>query len=478
MANEIQIINTEDNKDNKSEIDNVIMPTGNLKFLNNYKINKNNISLKNIKSKISINSLKDNINNKLFSNLILKDLIIEEKKYNTLKPCILKRINNSAFIIQNKTYKNNNIIIKNNFTIKKSSIKFYKKTKSKEKIFKRNKKFEKIFKYNFLQKKLISKKMPNIQDINCDNNSFSIHFEKNNNLTNLQVNNRLYSSIDSIAIIKGKNSNLMNKRKSFIYEKKIKNNSVNNNHNLIELDILNKMKNSSSTSCFSNLLSSQNSILNNTRNLNKEFLTPRTSYSNNNYLPNSSINNKSQYNKIRPFNKTLLNDYNNISNLFHIKKDYDNKNETNYKKLEVINNYNINKAKNFSYIENSKNKNENNKKVLSLDSKDNNTPQNLIKSSSLIINRNKTYKNKRVKSSYIKQNKFNLEYINSFQNKQLNTKFINLKNYKIKENIISNILADIEENKSINNNLVSEIYKRPLINIFTLLDLKNNDVKK
>ena len=78
MANEIQIINTEDNKDNKSEIDNVIMPTGNLKFLNNYKINKNNISLKNIKSKISINSLKDNINNKLFSNLILKDLIIEE----------------------------------------------------------------------------------------------------------------------------------------------------------------------------------------------------------------------------------------------------------------------------------------------------------------------------------------------------------------------------------------------------------------
>ena len=78
----------------------------------------------------------------------------------------------------------------------------------------------------------------------------------------------------------------------------------------------------------------------------------------------------------------------------------------------------------------------------------------------------------------MKQNKFNLEYINSFQNKQLNTKFINLKNYKIKENIISNILADIEENKSINNNLVSEIYKRPLINIFTLLDLKNNDVKK
>ena len=73
-----------------------------------------------------------------------------------------------------------------------------------------------------------------------------------------------------------------------------------------------------------------------------------------------------------------MNDYNNISNLFHIKKDYDNKNETNYKKLEVINNYNINKAKNFSYIENSKNKNENNKKVLSLDSKDNNTPQILL----------------------------------------------------------------------------------------------------
>ena len=109
-----------------------------------------------------------------------------------------------------------------------------------------------------------------------------------------------------------------------------------------------------------------------------------------------------------------------------------------------------------------------------------NNSNKLIRSSSCILkNVDKIYKNKRVKSSFIRNNKYNLEYANSFsQKKLLNTKFINLKNYKIKENIISNILADIQDNKSINNNLVSQLYKRPLINIYTLLELKNNDINK
>ena len=84
--------------------------------------------------------------------------------------------------------------------------------------------------------------------------------------------------------------------------------------------------------------------------------------------------------------------------------------------------------------------------------------------------------NRRIKSSYIRPNKLNYGFINSLsQTKLLNDKINGLKKYEIKDNIISNILDNIGDNKSINNNLVSQLYKRPLINIYTLLELKNNN---
>ena len=73
MNNEIKIINAEDNK---SEIDNVIMPTGNSLFIKK-NINNNNYKLKNIKSKISFS---EKISKNLFSNVMLKDFFIENKK--------------------------------------------------------------------------------------------------------------------------------------------------------------------------------------------------------------------------------------------------------------------------------------------------------------------------------------------------------------------------------------------------------------
>ena len=463
MSKEIKVINTEDNK---SEIDNVIMPTGNCHFLNSYKLKNNLIYLKNIKSKLSFN---DNINNKLFSNLLLKDLFIEEKKNNLLNPSFLKKIKDYAILKQNKAYKIPNNIINNICSIKRNTIKFYenKKTKTKDKAPKKNKKKDKkICGSNCLQKKKIYRnRIPNIKDMSCENNSFSIHLEKRkdnssilSNLSNLQINNSLYSPQESITIIQEKN-NLLNKR-SLLHKKKSKNNSLNYNYdyNLNEIDMFHKMKHSSSSYYFSNLLSPGNSIINNNRYINKDFMTSRSSNSNINYLPNSSNNKKLyMYNKLTPCNKSLLNNHNNISNFFHVKKDCQGKN----KKIDINSNLRMYKNNNFSKIEN--HKNENNNKPFNLKAKANNNQKGVI----------------RVKSSYMRTNKYNLEYTNSFSHKKLlNTKFINLKKYKIKDNIISNILADIQENKSINNNLVSELYKRPLINIYTLLELKNSDINK
>ena len=464
MKNESKIINDEDNK---SEIDNIIMPTGNYLFLNN-KVNKDNnnyyYALNNIKSKISLNN---NINNNIFSNIVLKDLIIENKKNNLLQSKLNKKTNYNSEIRQNKTFKLKNNSASNICLIKKNTLKFCKNRiiKAKEELSKRYKKRnKKLYRYNLLQKKIIrNNKIPNIKDLTCENNSFSIHLEKKkdnlsnlSNNINLQIIKRFYSPKGNSTIIQEKYLNLFDKRKGFIYKKKLNNNQIDNNYKEIN-DLFNKNQSSPSYNFyFSNTLTPQNSILNISKNLNKDFSTLI------NYISNSTKNNF-QYNRISN-KKSLLNEYNNISDIFHTKKGV---------------NYNINN--NLSMIENNKNDNScNNKHLKRMDYNANNSKI-LIRSSSLLINENKIYKNKnkRVKSSFTRHNKYNLEYISSFEQKKLlDTKFINLKNYKIKENIISNILADIQDNKSLNNNVVSQLYKRPLINIYTLLELKNNDINK
>lgn len=73
----------------------------------------------------------------------------------------------------------------------------------------------------------------------------------------------------------------------------------------------------------------------------------------------------------------------------------------------------------------------------------------------------------RAKSSYLMTNKMYFGLLNS-----LNNNYIRLKNNEIKENIISIILGEVKETESINNDLISQIYKRPLINVYTLLELK------
>ena len=450
MNNETKIINDEDHK---SEIDNIIMPTGNYLFLNN-KVN-NNINnyyyaLNNIKSKISLNK---NINNNIFSNVILKDLLIENKKKNMLQSTLNKKTNYNCETGQNKALKLKNNRLNNICLIKKNTLKFCKNriAKTKEELSKRNKKMnKKLYRYNLLQKKIIgNNKNLNIKDLTCENNSFSIHVEKKkdnlsnlSNNINLQIIKRFYSPKGSSTIIQEKKISLIDKRKGFIYKKKLNNNEF--------------KYTCSSNLYFSNTLTPQNSALNIKGNVNKDFFTHI------NYLSNSKKNNL-QYNKINQNKKSLLNDYNNISDMFYTKKGV-----------------NCSLNNNLSGIENNKNENSlNNKQLLRMDYNDNNSNKLIRSSSCLLINEDKIYKNKRVKSSFIRHNKYNLEYTNSLTQKRLlNTKFINLKNYKIKENIISNILADIQENKSINNDLVSKLYKRPLINIYTLLELKNNDINK
>lgn len=460
MNNEIKIINAEDNK---SEIDNVIMPTGNSLFIKK-NINNNNYKLKNIKSKISFS---EKISKNLFSNVMLKDFFIENKKKNYyLKSSLYNKAKDISPIGRNKTFRINNKI-NNICQIKKNCLQFHKKktTKKKEIFSKKNKISDKrIYKYNDLQKK-INNKIQNIKDINCDNNSFSIHYEKkkenfsnlNNNII-LQINNRLYSS-----------------KNCLINKKKIKNGSLNNNAN--EIDDFSKMKCASSGFFFTNVLSPQKTKINKSRN-SKDFLTPKSCYSKINYFSNFSNSSKikNKYNIIKSNNKSLLNDYNNISDLFHTKRGYE-ESKHKSKELNRFAKYNLNKNLNLSHIENNKNENFNNKQFINLDY--NSNSRKLIKSSSLLLNKDKisTNKGKRVNSSYFRPNKYNLEYCNSFTQKiLLNTRFISLKNYKIKDNIISHILDDIQENKSINNNLVSQLYKRPLINIFTLLELKNNNI--
>ena len=436
MKSEIKI----NEEDNKSEIENIIMPTGNSLFFNEYKkknYNKinNNINLKLIYKRYN--------NNNLFSNIILKELVVENKKNNTSLNKKTKEINKS-----NKNIKCNNQI-QNICPIKKNSLKFLK-----GKIIRRTKALDKkLHKYYFLQKKQTNNKIPNIKDINCDNNSFSIHYDnKTNNLNNINLNNnsKLYSLKNSITIIQEKNNRI-----------NIKNNRLinywneNNDNNLF-----NKIKHSYS-SLNASLISPKNVSMMNIHQNKNILLSPKSSYSN-----NTLFDNEYQYNIKCHNNKSLINDYNKINYSFHKKKSYENSRN---KQLER----NYDNISNIEYNKNCKN----DKPSLYISEK-NNSSIKMFKSASLIKKDNKTFinKNKRIKSSYLRPIKFNYGFFNPFQqNNNLTTKYINLKNYKIKDNIISNILDDIHENKSINNNLVSQIYKRPLINIFTLLDLKKNE---
>ena len=438
MKSEIKI----NEEDNKSEIEN-IMPTCNSLFFNKYKnknYNKinNNINLKFIYKRYN--------NNNLFSNIVLKELVVENKKNNTSLNKKNKEINKS-----NKNIKSNNQI-QNICPIKKNSLQFLK-----GKIKKGKKGLDKkMHKYYFLQKNQKINKIPNIKDINCENNSFSIHYDnKTNNLNNinLESNNRLYSLKNSITIIKEKNktnkNNLIN-----IKNKRLINYLNENNDN----NLYNKIKQSHSSLNYS-LISPKNisMSIHHSRNL----LSPKSSCSN-----NTLFDNDHQYNINCQNNKSLINDYNKIKNLFH---------------KETINENNRNKIldRNFGNLSNIEYKNEkkyNEKPSLYLSHK--NSSLKMYKSASLVKKDSKTFinKNKRIKSSYLRQIKFNFGFINPIQqNNKLNTRYINLKNYTIKDNIISNILDNIQENKFINNNLVSQIYKRPLINIFTLLDLKKNE---
>ena len=464
MQSDIKLLNIEDNK---SEIENIILPTGNTLFYNKYKNrNKNNnIIINNITSKYIYKRY--NNNNNLFSNTILKEILVENKKNNT---SLNKKINNSNK--SNKSIKNHNQI-QNICPIKKNSLQFLK-----GKIIKDNKILDKkIYKYYFFQKKL-NNRISNIKDINCENNSFSIHYDKkkdnlnNNNNINLEINHGIYSLKNSITIIQEKKSRNINKRNNLI---NIKNKRINNILNESKDNSLpNKIKNSSSRINFSNILSPKNTSINSHQNKNIFLLTPKSSYTNIHFFKNEQ-----QYNVKIQNNKTLLNDYNNISNLFQKKKI----NEKKYKKnrhFQRNQNKFLNKNSSLSSIEYCKNENNNNdneKPSLCLNYNDNNSKK-MVKSSSLILRENRPFinKRKRIKSSCLRPIRFNYGFINSFtQKKILDTRFINLKNYKIKDNIISHILDDIQENKSINNNLVSEIYKRPLINIYTLLELKNNE---
>ena len=92
------------------------------------------------------------------------------------------------------------------------------------------------------------------------------------------------------------------------------------------------------------------------------------------------------------------------------------------------------------------------------------------------LNENKIKKNKykRIKSSYIRNNKPEYGYINSLSQKKLiDYKYNDIPNHRIKESIFSNILSNVEENETFNNNIVCQLYKRPQINILTLLELKS-----
>ena len=171
-------------------------------------------------------------------------------------------------------------------------------------------------------------------------------------------------------------------------------------------------------------------------------------------------------------NRIILNELNNLKKL-NLKEKKNNKNLKNY-------NFNqqskFHKTFNLVNIENFKNKlfsNHNKRPPLFLEYGDSHQKKN-NKSLSLIENKVEKNKYKRIKSSYIRHNKPEFGYINSLsQKKYIDYKYNDIPNKRIKESIFSNILSNVEENESFNNNIVCQLYKRPQINILTLLELKN-----
>ena len=399
-------MNTEENK---IEIDNKIMPTGN-RFFNK---NKNRIFPKEV--------IKSNNKTNFFSNVILKKLIEENKQKNALNSSLKANLNNFNKYKLNNELKNN---FNNIFSIKKNSLKFYKNN-----INKKDKKKEdkKIFKYKNSQKKLANKKKENIKDLGCDNDSFSIHY--------VREKGTLSNNINHINDINYPNNSVI-----IIHEKNISNKYNNNIRNSKET---NDMVN--------NLVIPITLSRNNLKNRINFSLTPKSNYSRIIYSQKIDRFRKNYFNDCtNQKNKALLKDSSNLRNISHKKNN------------NKIHQYRLKKNMSISLIKQ-------NRRIIFSSYKRNNEKILMNNSSFSLEKENQKYINQkeRAKSSYLMTNKMNFGLLNSFNNN-----YIRLKNNEIKENIISIILGEVKETKSINNDLISQIYKRPLINVFTLLELK------
>ena len=437
-----------DIEENKSENENRILPTDNFHFSTNKK-NKNKIkyTLSNrIESKKSCKDLiktKNNTKN-LFSNVILKELLTKNLINKELKSSIIQKNNYLENNKKTKQEKKNSHIL----SIKRNSLKFIKENK---KISSRDKDFDnKINIYNSLQKRIINninRKSKRIRDNKFNSHSISINNENKN------INVTIYPEKGNI------------KEESYLYRNKI-NKIINKNLNEIS-DVFQKVNYLSSKHNSLNVLYIKNTNINQTRVVSNAFLTPKNSYSKKNIFYNENIKQMNEDN-----NRIILNELNNLKKL-NLKEKKNNKNLKNY-------NFNqqskFHKTFNLVNIENYKNKlfsNHNKRPPLFLEYGDSHQKKN---NKSLSLNENKVEKNKykRIKSSYIRHNKPELGYINSLsQKKYIDYKYNDISNKRIKESIFSNILSNVEENESFNNNIVCQLYKRPQINILTLLELKS-----
>ena len=438
-----------DIEENKSENENRILPTDNFHFSTNKKNkNKNKYTLSNrIESKKSGKDLikaKNNTKN-LFSNVILKELLTKNLNNNELKSSVIQKNNYLENNNKTKQEKKNSHIL----SIKRNSLKFIKENK---KISSRDKDFDnKINIYNSLQKKIINnnnRKSKRIRDNKFNSHSISINNENKN------INVTIFPEKVNI------------KEESYLYRNKI-NKIINKNINEIN-DAFQKLNYPSSKHNSLNVLYiKKNTNINQKRYMNNAFLTPKNSYSKKNIFHNENIKQMNEDN-----NRIILNELNNLKKL-------NLKGKQNKKKL---NNFNMNhqskfhKTFNLVNIENYKNRlfsNHNKRPPLFLENGDIHQKKN---NKSLSLNENKVEKckYKRIKSSYIRHNKPEFGYINSLsQKKLLDSKYNDIPNNRIKESIFSNILSNVEENESFNNNIVCQLYKRPQINILTLLELKS-----
>ena len=445
MKNENKLFDIEENK---SENENRILPTDNFHFSNNKKSkNKIKYTLSNrIESKKSCKDLiktKNNTKN-LFSNVILKELLTKNFINKEIKSSIIQKNNYLENNKKTKQEKKINHIL----SIKRNSLKFIKENK---KISSRDKDFDnKMNIYNSLQKRLINninRKSKRTRDNKFNSHSISINNENKN------INVTIYPEKGNI------------KEESYLYRNKM-NKIINKNLNEIS-DVFQKVNYLSSKNNSLNVLYIKNTNINQTKAISNAFLTPKNSYSKKNIFYNENIKQMNEDN-----NRIILNELNNLKKL-NLKE------KKNNKKLK---NYNINqqskfhKTFNLVNIENYKNKlfsNHNKRPPLFLEYGDSHQKKN---NKSLSLNENKVEKNKykRIKSSYIRHNKPEFGYINSLsQKKYIDYKYNDISNKRIKESIFSNILSNVEENESFNNNIVCQLYKRPQINILTLLELKS-----